>query len=81
MTIKMQMKLIEDIGRGLYGEHWEPSLAIALGVKTQSVKRWATGEHNMKPGHVADIKKLWAERVAEVQGVASIITELDQIIA
>ncbi len=33
--------MIERIGPALFGEHWKPQLARALGVSVRTVRRWA----------------------------------------
>ena len=34
---------LEEVGRALFGIHWQSDLARALGVSDRTVRNWATG--------------------------------------
>ena len=59
--------LIIEVGRALYGPRWQSDLARALGVSDRTVRRWAAGEEQPRPGVYRDALRLVRER-AEALG-------------
>jgi plasmid maintenance system antidote protein VapI len=49
---------LETIGRALYGERWQSSLARALKVAPRTMRRWAAGKSRMPEAIGADLAKL-----------------------
>jgi hypothetical protein len=40
---------LREIGEQLYGPRWQTKLARALPVNVRSVRRWLSGERNIRP--------------------------------
>ena len=49
---------LRTIGERLYGPRWQTKLARALPVNARSVRRWLSGERNIRPVIAARIKRL-----------------------
>lgn len=69
---------IGDIGRQLYGEHWQTPLARALGINVRLLRYWLSGEAVPSPGqaqrvlalieHAAEEAKRQARKLAATAG-------------
>jgi hypothetical protein len=49
------MKLIHEIGRGLYGTQWLEPLSDALGVHPRTVQRWGAERYAVPDGDIYGI--------------------------
>jgi len=56
---------IGDIGRQLYGEHWQAPLARALGINTRLLRYWLSGEARPSPGQEQRLVALTEHAAAE----------------
>jgi hypothetical protein len=65
--------LITETGRALYGERWQTDMARDLGVSDRTVRRWAAGTENPRPGVYADLLRLCLERTAQLSDAAKAI--------
>ncbi len=52
---------LREIGEALYGPCWQTNLARALPVNVRSVRRWLTGERNIRPVIAERIRGLSSE--------------------
>jgi hypothetical protein len=60
----MTAPLIVEVGQALYGPHWMRELARALDVNERTVRRWAAGEVEPRPGVYGAVHELLSERAA-----------------
>ena len=60
----MSDRLIARVGEALYGERWQTPLARDLDVADRTVRRWAAGEDEPRPGVYVDCLRLAIERAA-----------------
>lgn len=49
----MTIEQLEQAGRLLYGDQWQSDLSRALDVDSRTVRRWASGESDIK-GSISD---------------------------
>jgi hypothetical protein len=64
------MKLIHEIGRGLYGTQWLEPLSDALGVHPRTVQRWGAERYAVPDGVWAEIAVLIERRKKELDALA-----------
>jgi len=69
-------ELLRRVGQALYGERWQSALAHALGVSDRRVRQWAASEGQPRPGVIAGMRRLVADRRAELGSVAD---DLDRL--
>lgn len=55
---------LAEIGRALYGEHWQAPLARDLGVNRESIRRWLNGSSPFGPAHGA-----WRDLRTVLEGI------------
>ena len=55
------------LGTLLYGPCWRIPLAEALGVRRETIYRWANGKWPIPPGLTADLKRIMREKIAAVR--------------
>ena len=60
---------IARIGRALYGERWQTSLAGDLHVADRTMRRWLAGESPVPDGVDTELRKLLVDRVQEIGGM------------
>ena len=58
--------LFGQIGRALFGSHWQADLARALDVNVRTVRRWGAGQEAPPPGVWRDLEEIAIERGAEL---------------
>ena len=54
--------LLAEVGRALYGEHFNTALAAALGVNERTIRRWLSGDNTPGPGVWSDLEQLCYDR-------------------
>ena len=57
-------RLLVEAGQALYGPRWQCELARALEVSDRTMRRWATGTHDVPAGLYVDLLRLTQERAA-----------------
>jgi len=57
------------IGRVLYGERWQTSLAADLHVADRTIRRWVAGDAPIPASAEADLRQIMARRIAEIGGM------------
>ena len=62
--------LIAETGRALYGERWQTDMARDLDVADRTVRRWAAGTENPRPGVYVDLMRLCLERAQALDELA-----------
>lgn len=55
-------RLLAECGKALYGPRWHSDLARDLGVSDRTVRRWASGTHDVPDGALVDLLRLTRER-------------------
>lgn len=63
---RLNPALLDEIGRRLYGEHYRPQLAEALGVSTRSLQNWLSAKILIPAGVKADLREIARRRAAEI---------------
>lgn len=72
----MTPALLRKIGEALYGERWQSSLAVELGVSDRTVRRWVAGADNPRPGVWQDLHRLVLQRGTRL---AALAVELERL--
>lgn len=57
------------IGRALYGERWQTSLAVDLGVADRTMRRWLARESPIPDGVDSELRKQLIDRMKEIGGI------------
>lgn len=73
MDKKTDAELIEIAGKALYGDLWQRALARALDISERTVRYWAAGRNNIKPGVWDDVRTLLSDQEAKCQETAALI--------
>ena len=60
---------LTTIGRALYGERWQSSLARVLGVSDRTVRRWVAGSSPVPDGVWGELRELMRARAGEIRGL------------
>lgn len=61
--------LLADVGRALYGDRWQTSLARSLGVHVDTIRHWLTGRRGMPSSLAGELAGLLDKRRAEIEAV------------
>ena len=69
MTPATLRQLLIDTGSALYGARWQSALADDLRVDRRTIRRWATGSHDVPLGVAAEIRGLLMARGAKIAGL------------
>jgi hypothetical protein len=63
-------ELFRLVGQALCpGEQWQADLTRLLGIRRDTISRWASGSHHLRPGHYDTLLKLLVRRRMELMGV------------
>lgn len=62
----MTPDLIKRCAEAISPERGQTALALALGVKNRTVRRWVAGEYPVPSNHVATIARILRERSSEL---------------
>lgn len=68
---------LERLGLAMYGDHWKPPLARALGVSLSSLKMMMLGQRVIHAGIARDLARLASRRSSELSVIAA---ELEQLL-
>jgi hypothetical protein len=66
---KTAADILADVGRAIFpGDDWQARLAVALGVRRDTIQHWQSGRLPFGPGHGAfdDLLALVAKRESEL---------------
>jgi hypothetical protein len=59
--------LFGQIGRALFGSHWQSDLARTLDVNPRTVRRWGAGQEEPPSGVWRELEDIAVERSAELE--------------
>jgi hypothetical protein len=59
--------LFGQIGRALFGSHWQSDLARTLDVNPRTVRRWGAGQEEPPPRVWRELEDIAVERGAELE--------------
>lgn len=60
-----KVAFFDKCGRFLYGEHYVAPLAVALGVRPDTVKNWRKGRSTIPPNVLSELYRMCGDRQAE----------------
>src|SRR5262245_17906386 len=60
---------LASIGRALYGERWQTSLATDLRVADRTMRRWLAGELPVPDGVEKELRQILINRIREIGGM------------
>jgi hypothetical protein len=75
-TVFKSALILRKAGRRLFGEDWQGSLSLAIGVSPRSIRRWSAGEEAVPPGIWRDIRRTATERSIAAKQIADDIDAL-----
>jgi hypothetical protein len=58
--------LFGQVGRVLFGSHWQSDLARALDVNLRTLRRWGAGQEEPPPGVWRELEEIAGARGAEL---------------
>lgn len=61
--------LIVAAGLALWGERWQTEMSRALDVSDRTVRRWAAGDDQPRPGVYVDLMRIAYERQGDIEDV------------
>jgi hypothetical protein len=63
---------IKSAGELLFGVRWQTDLSVELGLSdARRMRQWVSGERNIPPGVINDVKKLLIDRKNEIESFLS----------
>lgn len=64
MTASETRRLLEEVGRAMYGDQWQTALSRDLSVSDRTLRRWASGASPTPHSVQATLRGLAERRVA-----------------
>jgi len=61
--------LFGQLGRALFGSHWQSDLARTVNVNLRTVRRWGAGQEEPPSGVWRELEKITVTRTAELAGL------------
>ena len=58
--------LFGQLGRALFGSHWQSDLARTVNVNLRTVRRWGAGQEEPPPGVWRELEDIAVKRSAEL---------------
>lgn len=74
----MSSRILKQCGEALYGERWQTSLALDLGISDRHIRRMVSGAADVPSGVYLDLLRLLTERAAEID---DLIADLPSVAA
>lgn len=60
---------LASMGRALYGDRWQTSLAAELSVADRTMRRWVSGDSLIPGGVEPELRRLLIQRISEMGGM------------
>jgi hypothetical protein len=61
--------LFGQLGRALFGSHWQSDLARTVNVNLRTVRRWGAGQEEPPSGVWRELEEITVTRTAELAGL------------